>query len=184
MTQTPLPSEVQALVDRQAIMDCLNSYCRGVDRADRALLLSAYHEDAQDDHGVFCGSANAFADWAFDYHSKYQTGHHHYILNHSCELKGDTAHTETYYLFSGINREGPPVLSGGRYIDRFEKRNGRWAIADRKCLIEWQAFLTDVTCDPVHLTALRSSGHATRDRTDTSYERPLKVTSAHRTFPY
>lgn len=180
----PLPSDVQALVDRQAILDCLMAYCRGVDRADRELLLSAYHPDAQDDHGVFCGPPEAFVNWALDYHSKYQSGHHHYILNHSCELTGAVAHTETYYLFAGINREGPAILSGGRYIDRFEKRAGKWAIADRKCLIEWEGFLGDVPLTPEHMAALRSSGTAARDPTDASYERPLQVTSAHRTFPY
>jgi hypothetical protein len=184
MSSADLPAGLQTLIDRQAILDCVTAYCRGVDRADRELLLSAYHEDAQDDHGVICGTAAAFADWALDYHGKYQLGHHHYILNHSCELDGATAHAETYYLFAGINREGPPILSGGRYLDRFEKRAGRWAIADRKCLIEWSGLLADVPFTPEHLAALGSSGKAARDRSDSSYERPLTVTSAHRVFPY
>lgn len=28
-------------------------------------------------------------------------------------------------------------MSGGRYIDRMEKREGTWKIAARKCLVEW-----------------------------------------------
>lgn len=184
MSGAPLPPQVQALVDRQAIHDCLTAYCRGADRADKALLLSAYHADAQDDHGLFCGTAAAFADWVLDHQAKYHSGHHHYILNHRCDLDGEVAHTETYYLFAGINREGPPILSGGRYIDRFEKCDGRWAIADRKCLIEWSGLLAGVPLDPAHRAALASGGTAARDRSDTSYERPLEVTSNHRVFPY
>ena len=184
MDEIDLPGPIQALVDRQAISDCLVAYCRGIDRHDRALLLSAYHDDAQDDHGVFCGTAKEFADWAISYHTKYQLGHNHYILNHSCELDDDVAHTETYYLFSGLNREGPPILSGGRYIDRFEKRNGRWAIADRRCLIEWTGFLGEVDFPAEHLAALTSGGIAARDASDTSYDRPLAVSSSHRIFPY
>lgn len=185
MNSAALPPEVQALVDRQAILDCINRYARGVDRRDRELLLSVYHEDAWDDHAVFCGPAANFADWAFDFHDKYQTAHHHYILNHSCELDGDVAHAETYYLFAGVNREGPEViLSGGRYIDRFEKRSGRWAIAARKCLIEWGGTLNDVRYEPDYLAALRSSGVSARGREDTSYERPLKVDRPQQVFPY
>jgi hypothetical protein len=37
--------------------------CRGVDRMDRELLLSAYHSDAVDDHGMFVGGPEAFADY-------------------------------------------------------------------------------------------------------------------------
>src|SRR5882724_2908499 len=44
---------LRQLLDRQAILDCLHRYTRGVDRLDRQLLLSAYHADAIDDHGLF-----------------------------------------------------------------------------------------------------------------------------------
>jgi len=180
-----LPPAVQVLVDRQAIVDCINAYSRGVDRRDRDMLMSVYHDDAWDDHAVFCGPAADFADWAYDFHDKYQTAHHHYILNHSCDLDGNVAHTETYYLFAGVNREGPEViLSGGRYLDRFEKRNGRWAIAARKCLIEWAGTLNDVQYDPNYLAALRSNGISARGPEDSSYERPLHVTRPEQIFPY
>jgi len=185
MTANALPPEVQKLVDRQEILDCLTRYSRGVDRRDRDLLLSVYHEDAWDDHAVFCGPAADFADWAYDFHNKYQTAHHHYILNHSCDLDGDVAHTETYYLFAGVNREKPDtILSGGRYLDRFEKRDGRWAIAARKCLIEWGGHLNDIDYPPPFLAALHSSGVSARGPEDTSYERPLTVDRPQSVFPY
>lgn len=184
MTFDALPPELQTLVDRQAILDCINRYSRGVDRRDRELLLSVYHEDAWDDHAVFCGPAADFVDWALDHHDKYQTAHHHYILNHTCEFDGDTAHTETYYLFAGVNREGPEVIvSGGRYLDRFEKRGGRWAIAARRCLIEWSGTLNDVAYEAPYFAALRSSGISARGREDTSYIRPLTVDRPQSVFP-
>jgi hypothetical protein len=34
-------------------------YSRAIDRLDRELLLSVYHEDAVDDHGVFVGTASS-----------------------------------------------------------------------------------------------------------------------------
>ena len=44
--------ELRQLLDRQAIEDVLFRYCRGVDRGDAALIASAYHPDAIDEHGA------------------------------------------------------------------------------------------------------------------------------------
>jgi hypothetical protein len=45
------------------------------------------------------------------------------FLNHRCELDGDLAHAETYWLFAGRNTFAPAIsLHGGRYLDRLEKR--------------------------------------------------------------
>lgn len=171
-----IPTAVQQLIDRQEIYDCIVRYCSGVDRFDRELLLSVYHPDAWDDHGSFVGSAAEFADWAFAYHQKYQHGHKHYVLNHRCELDGDTAHTETYWIFAGRNKIGHPVsIHGGRYLDRFEKRDGKWAIAARKCIAEWHGTLGDVGMPQELLDALAGNGKAARDKSDPSYQRPLKV---------
>ena len=83
----------------------MHRYCRGVDRFDREMVLSVYHPDAIDDHGVFVGRPEAFVDWAFAYHARHQQATHHIVTNHTCELDGDTAHTETYWIFSGINKQ-------------------------------------------------------------------------------
>jgi hypothetical protein len=48
---------------REAIRDCLYRYCRGIDRADAAVLRSAYWPDAIDDHVLFNGNAYDFIDW-------------------------------------------------------------------------------------------------------------------------
>ena len=184
-----LAAAVQQLLDRQAIHDCLMNYSRGVDRLDRELLLSVYHEDAVDDHGMFVGSREEFADWVIAMHSGTHLMHQHALFNHSCDLDGDTAHCETYYMFAAMNRVGEPLAtSGGRYIDRFEKRDGRWAIAARICVRDW-APLDDQpdTADPSTMTAIRdvlppsvrefmaSQWPTARDRTDPSYARPLII---------
>src|SRR6266581_6076737 len=115
MDAQDVPGAVQRLIDRQEIRDCILRYCSGVDRFDREMLLSAYHPDAWDDHGSFVGPVAEFADWAFAYHQKYQHGHQHYVLNHRCELDGDTAHSETYWIFTGRNKIGHPLsIHGGR----------------------------------------------------------------------
>jgi hypothetical protein len=185
MSEPTLPPAVQALIDRQEILDCEQRYCSGVDRFDREMLLSVYHPDAMDDHGAFVGTAAEFVDWAFAYHRKYQHGHKHYILNHRCELEGTTAHAETYWLFAGRNTFAPALsLHGGRYLDRFEKRGGKWAIAARKCVIEWSGSLNDMDVPAEAAAVYAMTGVAARDRTDPSYQRPLNIERAPIVLPF
>jgi SnoaL-like domain len=186
-----LAAAVQTLQDRQEIHDCIIRYSRGVDRLDRELLLSVYHPDAIDDHGMFVGGPEQFADWALAMHASTHLSQQHCILNHSCDLDGDVAHTETYYMFIGMNRVGAPfVVSGGRYIDRFERRQGRWAIAARVCVRDWAPVAqTPDMADPSTLTAIAAtlsdevrtfmlgSGLPRRDRADPSYDRPLSISA-------
>ncbi len=173
-TLTPdLIEFVKAQKDRQEILDCLHRYTRGVDRHDRALMLSAYHPDAFDEHGVADGVAADFCDWAIGWHGDFQTKHQHIIANHTVDLDGDTAHSETYYIFWGENREGPPTLAFGRYIDRFEKRGGKWAIAHRVCINEKAGQFIDVELPKEWADMLFSTGPSRRDRSDLSYLRPL-----------
>lgn len=189
MTTEELERTVLELRDRQAILDCLMRYARGVDRLDRELLLSAYHDDAIDDHGMFVGNREDFADWVAQMHSSTHLSHQHCLFNHSCELDGDVAHTETYYMFVGMNRQGDTLsMSGGRYLDRFERRDGRWAIAARVCVRDWAPLPERPDFDdPSTLTAIRAvlppavcefmatGPRVSRDPSDPSYDRPLTI---------
>jgi hypothetical protein len=162
--------DIQELSDRTEILECMHRYTRGMDRLDRALVLSAYHDDAVDDHIGYSGPVEGFVDWAFEYHAT-QIRHQHYITNHSVEIDGDEAHTETYYLFIGTERtEGAPLtVFGGRYVDRLERREGRWAIVVRRCLVEWAT--SPASLLPVEGAGL--GGTVARDGSDASYDRPL-----------
>ncbi len=174
-----LEAMVQELHDGQAIRDCLVRYCRGVDRLDRELIVSCYHEDAVDDHGLFVGSPTGFADWVIPLHAKAQHTTQHIITNHTCELDGDVAHAETYWMFAGMNTQGPPLMiSGGRYIDRFERRGGKWAIALRKCVSDWRGVPGEGFLPPAAREAMNSGARTTRDKSDPSYERPLSFDPA------
>jgi hypothetical protein len=187
-----LAATVRRLADREAIRDCVARYCRGIDRFDRELVLSAFHADALDEHGKFVGNPAEFVDWALVQHEAAHLSHEHYMLNHLSELDGDTAHAETYFLFVSMNRQGKPLtMGGGRYIDRFERRDSRWAIAARVTLRDWA--MTDERPDMADLSSFTSTRAllsdemrafmnggfgARRDRSDASYHRPLKVDPA------
>src|SRR5271155_3718990 len=130
-------ARLERLAERQDILDCLIRFSRGMDRFDRELFLSAFHPDATIAAGVYVGGPLALYDWASALHDQGQVTTHHNLLNHSCEIDGDTAHTETYYLFVGRNRDATNWIAGGRYIDRLERRDGAWRIALRTNVIEW-----------------------------------------------
>jgi hypothetical protein len=171
---TTTPS-LRALLDRTEILDCIHRYTRGMDRLDRELVRSAYHDDAVDDHVGFVGRVDEFIEWAFAFHGR-QARHQHYVTNHTVDIDGEQAHSEIYYMVvaTELDPDAPLRVVGGRYIDRFERRDGRWAIAARVCLVEWQ------TSPPSGLPAaafdfLAPVGVLARDRTDASYERPLVV---------
>jgi hypothetical protein len=170
-----MDAALQTLVDRQAILDCITRFCRGVDRMDRALILSAYHPDAIDDHGVFVGGPEALADWILPLCANALQSSAHTIANHTCEIDGDVAHAETYVLTATM----PLKVSGGRYIDRLERRDGRWAIAARKVVLDWW-FPTDGGASGVTPELINAAGPPARDRSDPSYERPLTVSATRR----
>ena len=163
------------LMDRQAIIDCTVRFCRGVNRLDKELLLSVFHPDAIDDHGFFVGDRNAFLDWIDSVYTGVSRTQH-FVTNHSVELDGDSAHVESYWLVANVGKDEVSVtLRGGRYIDRFERRKGVWAIAARVCLIEWNGVAGEVRMPPEVLEKLAESGLSSMDRNDMSYQRPLTV---------
>jgi hypothetical protein len=168
-----LEAMVRMIADRQAIADVIARYSRGVDRQDKALLESCYHPEAIDDHGMFVGTADEFFDWTDPSHLHLFSTHQHITANHTCELDGDTAHCETYYIFAGMTKsDNALAMSGGRYIDRMEKRGGEWRIAARKCLVEWGS--ANMTM-PGMAQVYAAVGKVARDPSDCSYDRPLMV---------
>jgi hypothetical protein len=130
-------AQLQALVDREAIRECLHRYCRGIDRADEAALRSAYWEDATDCHGAWNGSASGFIDQALQ---RLRLGGRrvHQLSNVSIELHEDVAAVESYFLAlqvpAGSSRQ---TFLCGRYVDRFERRHGEWRIAARTVVYDW-----------------------------------------------
>jgi SnoaL-like domain len=97
--------------------------------------------------------------------------HTHFISNVRVDIDGDTAHSECYVLFAQRRRDGDTVdVGGGRYIDRLECRDDRWAIAARELVIEWtaQAQATDFGASDAY--PIGGWDHA-----DPSYRRPFTL---------
>jgi hypothetical protein len=167
-----LEEQVRLLLDRQAVVDCVNRYAHGLDRHDDELVASAYHEGARDHHGAFVGSPEEFIPWANELHAADWQAHHHHLTTQTVEVDGETAHAETYCIGTFLRKDEPVVdMAGGRYIDRLERRDGEWRIVARDVVIEWVC-----ACDA---TASRFSADpypkGRWDRDDLSYRRPLEI---------
>ncbi len=165
---------LQELLDRQDILDCLTRFSRGLDRFDRDLFLSAFHADATIAAGPFVGGPQTLYDWSSDMHAAGQHATQHDLLNHSCDLDGDTAHTETYYLFAARNVDDSLWLAGGRYIDRLERRGEQWRIAMRTTTIEWSGMPNATPLPFADVPGINGNGAPARDTSDPSYTRPLE----------
>ena len=158
------------LVDKQEIHDVLMRYCRGIDRCDEELLRSVYHPDATDNHGQFNGTAADFIPWALQALRRDERTTH-FLCNELIEVQGDTAHCESY-LFAVHRRKTKDgtatkdLTFGGRYVDRFERREGVWKIAHRQVILEWSRL------DPVEESyPLEHSVTGQRSREDVVYKR-------------
>jgi len=173
MTTPETLARLEHLLDRQDILDCLIRFSRGMDRFDRELFLSAFHCDAVIAAGEFVGGPEDLYDWASQLHEQGQSATHHNLLNHSCDIDGDVAHAETYYLFVGRNRDETNWTAGGRYIDRLERREGNWKIALRCNAIEWSGMLPAMPLPFADVPDLSLNGAPSRSRQDPSYRRPL-----------
>jgi hypothetical protein len=166
-------ARMEQLLDRQDILDTLTRFSRGMDRFDRETFLSAFHPDATIAAGPFVGGPDALYDWASAMHAQGQVATHHNLLNLTCEIDGDTAHTELYYLFVGRNRDETNWIAGGRYIDRLERRDGTWRIALRTNAIEWSGMVPTMDIPFADVPGIHDNGAPVRSGDDPSYRRPL-----------
>jgi SnoaL-like domain len=131
---------VGLLKDRQDILDCIQRECRARDRQDEAQILSCWWDDGVDEHGSVISRIPDYAARANMGHKMYFNMTSHNITNHLCEIKGGTAHCETYVLGGLFWQDNErTTMAFGRYLDRMVRRNGEWRLHTRKCTIEMSA---------------------------------------------
>ena len=126
---------VRRLVDKDEIRTVLHSYCRGIDRGDADLMSSIYFDDALDFHGSGSQTGKEFGRLTAErVKTDPRFATMHFLGPTTFVFDGDVAHTETY-VRATLVVERPDgwqlQLFYGRYLDRFERRDGRWLIARR-----------------------------------------------------
>jgi hypothetical protein len=168
--------ELRELLDRQRIWECLLRYSRGMDRLDRELALSAYHPGAVEDHGAVISTCEEFVDRVLEFHRTREQLTQHILTNHSCEIDGDIAHTETYAHCFIVFPDGRNRISFGRFVDRLEKRDGRWGIVSRVSMPEGAIEVPRFDDRAGMANDPKTLSHPARDPSDPSYLRPLPLT--------
>lgn len=168
---------LQRLLDKEEIREVMCRYARGVDRGDLELVRSAYHEDAHDEHGDYVGDIDGFIKYLETRFIGVDNSVH-FLGNSLIEFHGpDAALVETYFVSrrlraaaegDGLDIRPADALARelwGRYVDRFERRDGVWRIAHR--IVVREAF-----SDSVALGALRDGKmrKGVRGRGDALYE--------------
>jgi hypothetical protein len=138
--EAPLSPQLRELLDKQAIYEVLIRYCRGVDRCDAEIVRSVYHEDAWDDHGYWRGNGHDFADFVTARLAAANVRTTHSVSGVLIEVDGDAAWSEAQVMTHLVRRDTSPTLTdvmGARYLDRFERRDGEWRIAERAVVLDW-----------------------------------------------
>jgi hypothetical protein len=140
-TRAAREAAVQKLLDRQAIVEVLHHYCRGVDRKDRGALERVYWPEAVDDHVHVRLSGPDYVEHVLRATATMRTAHH--LGNILVEFDGPTqARCESYFLglheMPGEGGETIFLQHAGRYLDRFEKRGEAWRILARTLVFDFQ----------------------------------------------
>jgi hypothetical protein len=140
MTTTDLARDLDLALSRQALHELLTAYCRGADRADAELLASCFHDDASIVAGAFNGPARDFARDVTEQLRANVKRVFHSVANEWFQIDGDRAVGESYAIAVATttqNGRDVDTVTGGRYIDRFERRGGVWKIAERVFVQDW-----------------------------------------------
>lgn len=172
LAQQATPADLEQLLAKQAITEQINKYPRGLDRLDRDILLSLGHPDAKIRFGNSAfPSWAAYVDWLIKAHES-MLGNNHRITNILIEVHGDRAVSEcsgTATLL--VQKEGNAELyeerwMHSRYLDKWSRRNGKWALDDRQTVIDYRRVL-DVSAE---LVKSRYQIGARTGRNDPSYK--------------
>lgn len=156
---------LEQLLAKQAITERLHDYARAMDRMDDELGYSVFHADAVADYGtMYQGSGHGFIAFVHAAHAQL-LAHTHQLGSLSIAVDGERAVSETY-VTATLRGRAPDgslfdIRSCGRYLDRWQRRAGHWAISARQYVHEIDA-----------RTPVRHADHETtgrRDRSDPSY---------------
>ncbi len=138
------------LADREEIRDIIFLYTHAIDRRRWDMMPALFHEDAMFLFGAVEGDWKGFVQQARTILDPMPATHHQ-IGNVLFHFDGNIALTETYctatHIIPADYPEGMPfpglgkryvVTVGLRYVDRFEKRQGVWKIANRNGIYDWR----------------------------------------------
>lgn len=134
-----MDSDLQTLINRDKIHQCIARLARGEDRRNAEMITASLWKDSITDYGVFRGNFDEYLAWVVPGADAIPCTQH--VIGQSyIDLKGDKALVETQvvsYHRVNMGSEERDTVIGGRYLDKFEKRNDEWRIVERTMLYDW-----------------------------------------------
>jgi ketosteroid isomerase-like protein len=131
---------LQEMLDEFQLRRLVHGYCHAVDRGALAKLRELYHHDAEDAHGAFStGSADDFLG-ELAAARPYIRSMQHNITTVNFAIDGNSAEGEIYTIATHTLRAGDrdvDVVVGGRYLDKYEKRDDTWKFIERTIVTDW-----------------------------------------------
>ncbi|WP_167042229.1 nuclear transport factor 2 family protein [Salinibacterium sp. ZJ454] len=121
--------------ERNQIEQGLAAYCRGLDRFDREIALSAFAPSAVLNYsGIYVGSALGFMDWVWPFHEKLELNVHR-VANVFIDRTPSGDLVSESYVTSLLRRRDGEIyvdrVGYGRYIDRWARTGDRLVIVER-----------------------------------------------------
>ncbi len=153
-------------VDKLEITEVLTRYCRGLDRLDAELVRSVFHDDAMDHHGPFDKLGKELAPELVKMAGDSTDVAMHLVTNVSIELSADKAWAESYMVAHTSHGSNYQDV-GARFVDRFERRQDVWKIAERWMIMEFMRTAPMGEASPF----LAMFNRGSRDKHDPSYKR-------------
>ncbi|MGW5384286.1 nuclear transport factor 2 family protein [Nocardia sp. NPDC003963] len=132
-------TEIATILAHARIRDRIVRLARGEDRRDATLLKDAFWPDATVDFGIFDGTFDQYLNWVVP-GAPAVVATQHLLGQTSIDLRDTVALAETQVIAYHRLDTGPEhrdSVLGGRYLDRFERRDDRWRIGKRIMLYDW-----------------------------------------------
>jgi ketosteroid isomerase-like protein len=121
------------------IQNTVSHYCRGYDKKDIDLLMSAFAEDAHvvwtDVNWDLRGKDQIRA--AYEKSMAAWSNSRHNVYNWNIKVNGNTAASTHYWAWHADDKEGTTWAGEGSYEREFVKNNGAWKIKYQKIIQDW-----------------------------------------------
>jgi hypothetical protein len=142
-------ARLELMIARRAVSDCIVQSLRGLDRGDVDVARSAFASDAAvvgargvapfEDH-IQSELAGAAAE------DESQARH---MTTHNARVNGEEAVAETYVIDMRRRNDGRTLwMAGLRMLDRLRRKDGRWVIAERTHVADWELESASVSFNP------------------------------------
>lgn len=131
-----LEQRLDRIESRLAILDLVAAYCHGADGRDEQLFRSVWHDDAvwlaAPHRFVGLGEIVAAVARQWDAFASM----HHSTSNSVVRFVSDDEATGRHDVLTlTVFADGRRLLSTGQYVDRYTRRDGRWALAERSASV-------------------------------------------------